>query len=228
MCNAGNRRHHTQKESDRIARGKKNKNEKLISKSLCLPWKMRETKKVPTGNEASHPVRVKHVATTCATPPEAINAKQSPKRQKKKKKGRRGKDTHIHTKYLVTSNQSMCIRAKVNKTPHIPASVWDMDDPMNRGATDGSSQTPSIVQSQNWGRLTPLDRHLHNGRRSKTSSITLVHLEAVTEHLLPFLPLKEQLTISPSPKRYKEWMNITFNVPTDKEKNACTHTNRYI
>ena len=86
---------------------------------------MWETEKVPTGNEASHLVGVKHVATTCATPPEAINAEQSPKRQKKKKKkkGRRGKDTYIHTKYLVTSNQSMCIRAKVNKTPHIPAPV---------------------------------------------------------------------------------------------------------
>ena len=44
----------------------------------------------------------------------------------------------------------------------------------------------------------------------------------------PFLPLKEQLTISPAPKRYKEGMNITFNVPTDKEKNACTRTDMYI
>ena len=42
----------------------------------------------------------------------------------------------------------------------------------------------------------------------------------------PLLPLKEQLTISPLPKRYKEGMNITFNVPTDK--NACTHPDRYI
>ena len=32
----------------------------------------------------------------------------------------------------------------------------------------------------------------------------------------PLLPLKEQLTISPTPIRYKEGMNITFNVPTDK------------
>ena len=34
----------------------------------------------------------------------------------------------------------------------------------------------------------------------------------------PLLSLKEQLTISPSPKRYKEGMNITFNVPTDKRE----------
>ena len=45
----------------------------------------------------------------------------------------------------------------------------------------------------------------------------------------PFLPLKEQLTISPAPKRYKEGMNITFNVPTDKEEERLhTHTNMYI
>ena len=99
---------------------------------------------------------------------------------------------------------------------------------MNRGATDGSSQTTGIVQSHNQERLTPWDRHPNNGRRPKTSSITPVRLGAVTEHLFPFLPLKEQLTISPSPKRYKEGMNITFNVPTDKEKNACTHTDMCI
>ena len=85
---------------------------------------MRETEKVPTGNEASHPVGVKHVATTCATSPEDINAEQSPKRQKKKKGGGgKKREGHIYTKYLATSNQSMCIHAKVNKTPHIPAPV---------------------------------------------------------------------------------------------------------
>ena len=41
---------------------------------------MRETEKVPTGNEASYPVGIKHVATMCATPLEDINAEQSPKR----------------------------------------------------------------------------------------------------------------------------------------------------
>ena len=70
--------------------------------------------------------------------------------------------------------------------------------------------------------MTPWDRHPNNGRRSKMSNITLVRLGAVTEHLFPFLSLKEQLTTSPSPKRYKEGMNITFNVPTDEGKNACT------
>ena len=84
---------------------------------------MRETEKVPTGNEASHPVGVKHVATTCATPPEDINAEQSPKRLKEKKKKGKKREGHIYTKYLATSNQSMCIRAKVNKTPHIPTPV---------------------------------------------------------------------------------------------------------
>ena len=74
---------------------------------------MREIEKVPTRNEASYPVGVKHVATTCATPPEDINAEQSPKQR----------EGHIYTKYLATSNQSMCIRVKVNKTPHIPAPV---------------------------------------------------------------------------------------------------------
>ena len=34
----------------------------------------------------------------------------------------------------------------------------------------------------------------------------------------PLLPLKEQLTISPTPIRYKEGMNITFNAPTDKRE----------
>ena len=87
---------------------------------------------------------------------------------------------------------------------------------------DGSSQTTGIVQNHNQGRMTPWDRHPNNGRRSKTSNITPVRLGAVTKHLFPFLPLKEQLTISPSPKRYKEGINITFNAPTDKEKNACT------
>ena len=93
---------------------------------------------------------------------------------------------------------------------------------------DGSSQTTGIVQNHNQGRMTPWDRHPNNGRWSKTSNITLVHLGAVTEYLFPFLSLKEQLTISPLPKRYKKGMNITFNVPTDKEKNACTHTDMCI
>ena len=57
---------------------------------------MRETEKVPTGNEASQPIGVKHVATTCATPPGAINAEQSPKCQKKKKKGEEEGRTHIY------------------------------------------------------------------------------------------------------------------------------------
>ena len=51
---------------------------------------------------------------------------------------------------------------------------------------DGSSQNPGIVQSRIGGRLTHWDRHLNNGRRSKISSITPVHLGAVTEHLFPF------------------------------------------
>ena len=34
----------------------------------------------------------------------------------------------------------------------------------------------------------------------------------------PLLPLKEQLTISPTPIRYKEGMNVTFNAPTDKRQ----------
>ena len=84
---------------------------------------MRETEKVPTRNEASYQVGVKHVATTCATPPEDINAEQSPKRLKEKKKKGKKREGHIYTKYLVTSNQSMGIRAKANKTHHIPASV---------------------------------------------------------------------------------------------------------
>ena len=57
---------------------------------------MRETEKVPTRNEASYPVGVKHVATTCATPPEDINAEQSPKRLKKKKKKEEKGRTHIY------------------------------------------------------------------------------------------------------------------------------------
>ena len=85
MCNAGNRRQHTQKESDRIASGKKEQKWEVNIKGPLLPWKMRETEKVPTGNEASYPVEIKHVATTCATPPEDINAEQSHKRLKKKK-----------------------------------------------------------------------------------------------------------------------------------------------
>ena len=52
--------------------------------------------------------------------------------------------------------------------------------------SDGSSQNPGIVQSRIGGRLTHWDRHLNNGRRSKISGITPVHLGAVTEHLFPF------------------------------------------
>ena len=84
---------------------------------------------------------------------------------------------------------------------------------------DGSSQNPGIVQSRIRGRLTHWDRHLNNGCRSKISSTTPVHLGAVTEHLFPFdCRLKEQLTSSPTPRRYKEGMNVTFNVPTDKRE----------
>ena len=74
-----------QKESDRIASGKMEQKWEGNIKGPFLPWNMRETEKVPTGNEASYPVGIKHVATTCATPPEDINAEQSPKRKKKKK-----------------------------------------------------------------------------------------------------------------------------------------------
>ena len=52
--------------------------------------------------------------------------------------------------------------------------------------SDGSSQNPGIVQSRIGERLTHWDRHLNNGRRSKISGITPVHLGAVTEHLFPF------------------------------------------
>ena len=45
---------------------------------------------------------------------------------------------------------------------------------------DGSSQNLGIVQSRIGGRLTHWDRHLNNGRRSKISSTTPVHLGAVT------------------------------------------------
>ena len=68
------------------------------------------------------------------------------------------------------------------------------------------------------------DRHPSDGHWPKASNVTLVHLRAVTKHLLPSLPLKGQLTISPSPKRYKERMNITINVLTDKERGAYTYT----
>ena len=115
---------------------------------------MRETEKVSTGNEASQPIGVKHVATTCATPPVSHQCKTESQASKKKKKKREG-HIYIHIKYLVTPNQSMCIRAKVNKPPHIPASVWGMDDPRNRGAADGPSQTTCIVQSHDQGWITP-------------------------------------------------------------------------
>ena len=83
---------------------------------------------------------------------------------------------------------------------------------------DGSSQNPRIVQSRSWGRLTPWDRHLNNGRRSKISSITPSISGPLRNIYSPLLPLKEQLTISPSPRCYKEGMNIAFNVPTDKRE----------
>ena len=74
-----------QKESKKVARGRKSKKERLISKGL-LPRKMRETKKISTGNEASQPIEVKHVATTCATLPVSHQCRTEPQASKKKKK----------------------------------------------------------------------------------------------------------------------------------------------
>ena len=85
-------------------------------------------------------------------------------------------------------------------------------------SSDGSSQNPGIVQSRTGGRFTHRDRHLNNGRRSEASSATPVHLGLLRNIYSPLLPLKEQLTISPTPIRYKEGMNVTFNAPTDKRQ----------
>ena len=192
---------------------------------------MWETEKIPTRNEASQPIRVKHVATTCATPPVSHQCRTESQVSKKKKKKGKKWERHIYThiKYLVTPHQNMCIRAKANKPPHIPVSVRGMDDPKNRGGQLMSPAKPPVssrIMIKDEWRLQ--DRHPSNGRWSKTSNVTLVHLRAVTKHLFPFLLLKGQLTISPSPKRYKERMNITINVPTDKEKGAYTRTERCI
>ena len=159
MCNAGSWRHHTQKESKRITRGRKSKNEKLISRGLFGLEKCGKLKRFPL--ETRLPSQSESNMW-----PQRVPRRQEPSMQnrvpnvKKKKKGwRRRNHTYIHIKYLVTPNQSMCIHAKVNKTPHIPASVWGMDDTMNRGATNGASQTTGIVQSHNQGRIKPWDRH---------------------------------------------------------------------
>ena len=83
---------------------------------------------------------------------------------------------------------------------------------------DGSSQNPGIIQSRTRGRLTHRDRHLNNGRRSKVSSTPPSTSGLLRNIYSPLLPLKEQLTSSPTPMRYKEGINITFNVPTDKRE----------
>ena len=85
-------------------------------------------------------------------------------------------------------------------------------------AADGSSQNPRIVQSRIRGRLTHWDRHLNDGRRSEVSSTTPSTSGPLRNIYSPLLPLKEHLTSSPTPRRYKEGMNITFNVPTDKRE----------
>ena len=147
---------------------------------------MRETEKFPPEMRPPAPVGAKHVATTCSTPPEDINTEQSPKRHKKKKKKRKEeKEGHLPTKNISPPKHVHPCEKK-NKTPHIPAPVQIMDDPTNRGTTDGSSQNPGIVQSRTGGRLTHQDRHLNNGRRSEASNTTTAHLGAVTEHLFPF------------------------------------------
>ena len=79
---------------------------------------------------------------------------RTPSVKKKKKKKKRGKD--IYTCEISSHTQpSMCIRAKINKPSHIPAPVWGMDDPRNRGAADGPNQTTYIVQSHDQGWITP-------------------------------------------------------------------------
>ena len=155
MRNVGGWRHHTQKESKKVARGRKSKKERLISKGLCLE-KCGKLKRFPPETRLPNQSESNTWPQRVPRRQWAINAEQSPKRQSKKKKEEGRTYIYIHMKCLITPNQSMCIRAKVNKPPHIPASVWGMDDLRNRGAADGPSQTTYIVQSHDQGGITPL------------------------------------------------------------------------
>ena len=93
------------------------------------------------------------------------------KRRRRRRRRRRGRDIYIYmcvcvcvcmcvcvcvcVKHLVTPKPSMCIRAKINKPSHIPATVWGMDDPRNRGVANGPNRTTYIVHNHDQGRIIP-------------------------------------------------------------------------
>ena len=99
MCNAGSWRHHTQKESKRITRGRKSKNEKLISRGLFGLEKCGKLKRFPP--ETRPPIQSESNTWPPRVPRRQKTSMQNrvpsalKKKKKKKKKGRRGKDTYI-------------------------------------------------------------------------------------------------------------------------------------
>ena len=75
---------------------------------------MQEIEKVSTRNEASQPIGVKHVATTCAMPPVShqcgIEPQASPKKKKKeRKKERKKKAENTSMKTCRGSKHSFCL-----------------------------------------------------------------------------------------------------------------------
>ena len=88
---------------------------------------MRETEKVSTGNEASQPIGVKHVATTYATLPVSHQCRTESQASPKKKKKGRGKDIYIHIKYL-NYTQPKYVHPCESKTNLLiflhPSEVW--------------------------------------------------------------------------------------------------------
>ena len=102
MCNAGSWRHHTQKESKRITRGRKSKNEKLISRGLFGLEKCGKLKRFPL--ETRLPSQSESNMW-----PQHVPRRQEPSMQnrvpnvKKKKKRVKKKEGHIYT-YKISSH----------------------------------------------------------------------------------------------------------------------------
>ena len=88
---------------------------------------MREIEKVSTGNEASQPIGVKHVATMCATMPVSYQCRTESQASPKKKKRGKGKDIYIHIKYL-NYTQPKYVHPYESKTNLLiflrPSEVW--------------------------------------------------------------------------------------------------------
>ena len=152
MCNAGNRRHHTQKESDRVARGKKEQKWEVNIKepSFCLEkcGKLKSSHRKRGLLSSRSQTRGYHVCHAARRHKYRTESQAS-----KKKKKRRGKDTYIQK--ISRHIQPKYVHPCESKTKLLiflrPSEVWTT--PWIGGQLMGPAKPPEssrVIAEDDW------------------------------------------------------------------------------